>query len=401
MKKPRVLLLHSDVSPYRLPLFDSLGKEIELTVYFCDYKPSRRKWIVPEGDYSFRSEILRCLNVGPFMINPTLIKALISNTFDIYILGADSRIIVSLITAFAFAKFLKKPLIIWSGSTENNYFEAYKRLADRYVLSPIYSFIHRYSDAFIAYGEATREYLLNRQAAPEKIVSGTQALQSEQVFARDSSVKPPNRQFEGKKVILCISYFDRRKGIDYLIEAYKMLKRDDTVLIIGGSGVHEGFLKTLASGREDILFTGYLHQDERAYYYSTADIFAFPTLSDGWGLVVNEAMMFGLPVVVTSEAGCARELIKGNGFVVRPGSAVEIKQALESLLDDEELRKRMGIKSKEIIGHFTIENAKDVFLRAIRTVLAPLKPDDAIPSFPITTDEEPLEGVSLKARQST
>jgi len=363
-----VLLLHSDVSPYRLHLFDLLGKEIDLTVFFCDYKPSRRKWIIPQGDYSFSSQILKCLNLGPFMINPTLIKALCSDTFDIYILGADSRIIVSLITLFAYAKFKKKPLIIWSGSTENNYFELYKRLADRYIMSPIYSLIHHYSDAFIAYGEATREYLVNRSAAPERIFSGTQALQADQVFAKDPPAKPWPRQFAGKKVILCISYFDRRKGINYLIEAYKMLQRDDTVLIIGGSGVHEGFLKALAAGRKDILFTGYLHQDERAYYYSHADIFAFPTLSDGWGLVVNEAMMFGLPVVVTTEAGCARELIKGNGFVVRPGNAVEIKQALESLLADGVLRKRMGIISKEIIWNYTIENAKDAFLRAIRNV---------------------------------
>lgn len=366
--KPKVLLLHSTVSPYRLPLFEAVAKKEDLMVYYCEYKPMRRKWHVPLNEYTFQNRILRCIKLGPFMINPTLPFILLFRRYDVYILGEDQRIFFSKIITFLIAKIFKKPVILWVGSADDNYYEKYKKMVDRYFLRPISKFYYRFADAFIAYGEKTRKYLLGVGIPVEKIYMGTQAICEKQLMKNTVDGLDNEPFFDGKKVILCISYFDRRKGIDDLIEAYKRIDRNDTVLIIAGAGGEEERLRLIASNRKDIVFPGYLEHRKQAYY-SLADIFVLPTHSDAWGLTVNEAMMFGVPVITTDQAGCSQELIDGNGFVIRSGDMVKLKEVLEKLLNDDDLRHEMGARSKEIIRKYTIENARKTFISAISHAL--------------------------------
>lgn len=371
-KKPRLLLLHSDVSPYRLPLFELLAKEVDLRVYFCDFKASRRNWELPLNKYKFDKKILKCFHLGPFMINPTLPLKLLFNRFDAYILGEDDRTFFSELIVFLMAKLYGRPVIVWSGFLETNYFEKYKNIVNQYLLQPVYKLIYRFSDSFISYGKVTRQYLLKKGVPPEKIMTGTQSLCTRQLMKYKEDIDDGSKEsspYKGKKAILCVSYFDNRKGIDLLINAYKSLNRSDTALIIAGAGKEEENLKLLAHGRNDIFFPGYIETKEKVYYYSMADIFVLPTLSDAWGLVVNEAMMFGLPIITTNKAGCSQELISGNGFVVNAGNSIVLKDAMKKVLDDENMRREMGEKSRQIISKFTIENAKKTFLAAIELAL--------------------------------
>ena len=100
-------------------------------------------------------------------------------------------------------------------------------------------------------------------------------------------------------------------------------------------------------------------------WYAVADVFVLPTHSDAWGLTVNEAMMFGVPVITTKQAGCSSELIDGNGFVVESGDRSAMKRSLERILVDDELRYKMGLRSREVIGKYSIENAKKTFMCAV------------------------------------
>ena len=107
----------------------------------------------------------------------------------------------------------------------------------------------------------------------------------------------------------------------------------------------------------------------RTAWYAAADLFAFPTLHDPWGLVVNEAMAFGLPIVATDAAGCAPDLVQGNGLVVPAGNVDALAAALAQLLTDEALRCEMGQRSRAIIADYTVEAACSTFLRAIHHAL--------------------------------
>ncbi len=372
-KTLKVFLLHGEESPYRIPLFESISKDVDLTVYHCMGKSRRRKWSIPRNDRLVKNNILKSFNLGPFVINPTLLFILFRHRYDVYIISDDQRVFFSTMVAFSIAKLLRKPVIFWSGMTEINYFEIHKRLVDEYLLRGIGKCLHRFVEAFIAYGEHTKDFLLKEGISGQQIFSGTQAICQKQLIDDNVNPKKPENvlSFDNKKVVLCISYFERRKGLGYLIESFKELNREDVVLVIAGAGGDEKKIKSLAAGSENIYFPGHVEFEKKTYYYSISNIFVFPTLCDAWGLVVNEAMAFGLPVITTKEAGCSKELIDGNGFLIKPENKAKFKKVMEKLLDDDLLRLRMGLRSKEIIKKYTIENSKKTFLSAIEYVLCP------------------------------
>jgi len=111
-----------------------------------------------------------------------------------------------------------------------------------------------------------------------------------------------------------------------LLEKHSLSRRDATLKIMG-IGEEEDKLKSLAIGEKNIVFLGYLEEEEKAKYYATTDIFVLPTLFDPWGLVINEAMYHGLPIITTSAAG-ATDLIRGNGIIVKAGDESQLKQAI-------------------------------------------------------------------------
>jgi len=370
MKKTKVLLMTGELSPYRLPLFCELAKKFDLMVCLCGKQSKDRKWKLLVNQYPFNKKFLKSFRAGPLMINLTLPIELLRNKYDLYILGEDQRIFFSKIITLIIAKILRKKVILWTGQWEENYYETYKNIIDKFLISPLGLIYHKFTDEFIAYGQRTQIYLKNKGIPSCKIFTGTQFVPPLQLTEEEqdsccSSLKINKEKFAGKKIILSVGSFSKRKGFDDLIKAYKKLDFDDTILVLGGSGAYEKELRLLSEDRNDILFVGYLEGIDKAYYYSIADIFVFPTHSDAWGLVANEAMMFGLPVIITEKAGCSDELIDNNGFIVKAGDRKAIKDKLDVLLKSDDLRKKMGERSSQIIKKYDINMAEETFINAI------------------------------------
>jgi glycosyltransferase involved in cell wall biosynthesis len=89
-------------------------------------------------------------------------------------------------------------------------------------------------------------------------------------------------------------------------------------------------------------------------------------MHETWGLVVNEAMNFELPVVVSDMVGCADDLVGAgeNGFIVDHRSTASLAAAIGALVDDAALRRRFGKRSREIVGAYSIEAAADGIVAA-------------------------------------
>jgi glycosyltransferase involved in cell wall biosynthesis len=169
----------------------------------------------------------------------------------------------------------------------------------------------------------------------------------------------------GKTVVLYVGYFVARKGLHHLIQAFQAVAGEHDVLALVGSGPQEKQLRAMGHGDQRTIFPGYLEGAEKASWYAAADLFVLPTLHDPWGLVVNEAMAFGLPIIVTDAAGCARDLVQDNGLVVPAGDVDALATALARLLPDEALRRAMGQRSQHIISLYTVKAACDAFLQVI------------------------------------
>jgi len=154
---------------------------------------------------------------------------------------------------------------------------------------------------------------------------------------------------EDKKIILFVGSLDSAhyfKGVNYLIKAAEILKRDDFKIIIIGEGNLRPAYEELVKNKDlndKVIFTGYL-KDIRPFY-NLADIFVLPSIdkSESFGLVLAEAMACQLPVVVSDLVG-VRKLVEknNNGFLVKPKDASSLAKTITILLDDDKLRIKLG-----------------------------------------------------------
>lgn len=371
-----VCLLHNQVTPYRLPIFNEIGKKCNLHVIFCQTKSQDRLWVASSEDYSFSTTVLKYIKIGPFIINYTLPSFLLRHSFDIYIIGENPQNIFSEFLICIFAKLQKTKVVIWSEAISISILlqRDKQRPVKRFIelLYDIFSsfyrrFLYEFADAFIAYSKRAKLYLMERGVKEGKIFSGGQCypiVRGDPILFKDYQIP----KCKGKKMVLYLGYLRFEKGIDILIQAFQKLDRTDSVLVIAGDGPEYCQLKDLSNEEDSIVFTGYVNDITKIYLYSNADVFVLPTFHDPWGLTVNEAMSYGLPVIVTSAASCSDYLIQGNGIITSPGSIDELAEALEYLLDTEDVRKTMGIHSLQVISEYDVSAGTKPFLDAINSV---------------------------------
>lgn len=147
--------------------------------------------------------------------------------------------------------------------------------------------------------------------------------------------------------VLYVGAVSVRKGTRYLIEAFHMLQHPKKRLIIVGSQEQEGALKNISLS-PDITFTGVLKGEQLEDAYRSAHVFCLPSVEDGFGLVLGEALSFGLPIIATVNTG-AEEIITAEkeGFILPIRRADLICEKLQLLADNPEVLETMSQASKE------------------------------------------------------
>lgn len=167
-----------------------------------------------------------------------------------------------------------------------------------------------------------------------------------------------------EKVIISVGQFIPRKGFDILLKASKNLPENVGIYIIGGNPTDEYIQMKLQLQLKNVHFVGFKRTDELSKYYQCADLFVFPTREDVWGLVINEAMAYGLPIITTDRCIAGMELIKDdeNGYIVPVENVEILNEKMNRLIFDDTLRKRMGEKSLEKIHEYTFENMAKVHI---------------------------------------
>ncbi len=368
---PSVLLFTNAIAPYRLPVFQRLSRAVDLRVVFAQGRTADRRWDVQLSECSFRHAVLphRTLRLGSAVqvVNPGLLVYLLRSDFEVAILGDNRQTALSglLISCVMLAR--RRPLIVWTGITPGDARMAHSGHGLQWLFAIYRLSLFRRAASIVAYGTATRRYLVELGVPKGKVFSGTQVMPAGQLPlpAADKTALG----LADKTVVLSVNYLVPRKGLDVLIKAFLQVANPDDVLVLVGSGPEEEHLRSLAGGEDRILFPGYQTGVNKTAWYAAADLFAFPTLHDPWGLVVNEAMAFGLPIIATDAAGCVPDLVRDNGMVVPVGDVDALADALAQLLASEALRRKMGQRSRAIIASFTVEFACDTFLRAINHVM--------------------------------
>jgi glycosyltransferase involved in cell wall biosynthesis len=229
------------------------------------------------------------------------------------------------------------------------------------------SWLVRRSAGSVVPGSAAREYLLSMGADPDRIWLAPNAVANDIYGA--ASASRDNRR--GPVRFLFVGRLESAKGIAYLLDAWSRYRVAGELIIAGegplGRAIGRRVADTTLRGVE---LTGHLDRERLAKAYGAADVFVFPSVSDPWGLVVNEAMASGLPIITTVAPGAVDDLVLDgdNGYVVRPFASEPLLRAMEQLGMSRELRLQMGRRSTERIRDFEPGAWADGMATAVRSV---------------------------------
>lgn len=163
-------------------------------------------------------------------------------------------------------------------------------------------------------------------------------------------------------IVLSIGQFIPRKGFDVLLRSMPKVEEDATYVIIGGNAPQEYMDYMNENKIDNVIFLPFMLPEKLSEYYKTADLFVLPTREDIWGLVINEAMAFGLPVITTDRCIAGLEMIteEKNGCIVPANDAEKMAIAIQHLLNSDLLE--MGKYSLKLAHNYTIEKMVEVHI---------------------------------------
>lgn len=163
-----------------------------------------------------------------------------------------------------------------------------------------------------------------------------------------------------KSFILTVGKIEPRKNINKLIEAFEEAKLKDIELLIIGPAGWDQNIKT----NKNVLFLGYVSDDELYALYSSCLFFIYPSIWEGFGYPVLEAMSFGAPVA-TSNTSSLKEIGENAALFFNPTKVSEIKKALIKLTTDRKLREELSLKGRKRAEGFTWKKYYDVMIKAL------------------------------------
>jgi glycosyltransferase involved in cell wall biosynthesis len=274
------------------------------------------------------------------------------------------------------ARVHRVPLLLWSESTALD-----RRRGHRLVEFMKARFLSL-CRAFVVPGRSSLQYLKDLGIRDQRIFTAPNAVDTRLFAALAEQASRDEFQVRARhslplRYFLYVGRWVRAKGVFDLVQAYAQL--DDEVrakvgLVFVGDGADRSELieRALRITPGTIQFPGFVHREGLAELYALADALIFPTHSDPWGLVVNEAMSCGLPVIVTRVAGCMADLVQDgwNGFVVPPGNPSQLAAAMARLAGDSELRMEMGSRSKDRVRAYSPAAWAEGLVKAVESTCA-------------------------------
>jgi len=368
--KRRIAILTEIISPYRIPVFNALAKHegVELKVIFLsETDPVLRQWRVYKDEIRFSYEVLPSWRFRAgglhFVLNARLAASLKEFAPEAMVCGGYNYSTYWL--AQMWARRQKVRFILWSESNARD------MRGQRGAIEFLKARFVKRCDGFVTPGKAAFEYLRLLGAAAESILTAPNAVDNAFFATRAEAVKNKPVAFREKfglprRFLLMVGRLVPEKGVFDLLEAYAKLDsglRSEVGLVFAGDGVSREELmqraRRISPGA--VCFTGFAQREDLAGLYALAEALLLPTHSDTWGLVVNEAMACGLPIIVSSVAGCSGELVEDgwNGYVVPPRDLEKLSGAIDSLLRQLNLKQQMSAHSLERIRNYSPEACAD------------------------------------------
>lgn len=360
--KVKILAFADFPSPYRVEVFKGLAKEYDMLVVFDKMSDQNRNaaWFCKNtglnsislleeaGRMQFEKELKQIKKYDLVLAYDYHIKNAIRLEIDCiknkvpYIMNLDGA-------------FIRKNFI--------------KNIIKRYLVT--------HAAGYFASGNHAAEYFKYFGADENKIYYHPfTSLHADEVLKEPLSETEKTRYkkklgVDKSKMVLTIGQFIHRKGFDVLLEAWnKEMDESCSLVIVGGGEEENQYRQYIADHNlKNVQLVGFKQKEEIFEYYKAADLFVLPTREDIWGLVINEAMACGLPVISTNMCLGAVELIENgiNGYIVPVNNSNELTEAMKKLLCVDS--SVIGIVNLQKITNYTYENVIKSHIQAINELV--------------------------------
>jgi glycosyltransferase involved in cell wall biosynthesis len=357
-----IALVTNYLPDYRLPLYRLLAERLGVEV-FC---------FGGEGHYVPAS--MRDLDAQ--LGRATFPAHRLERQRDAFALARDHHAVISstagrmaLPAAYLGARRRSRPFVLWASLWRH------PRTAAHLASRPLMRSVYRNAGAIVTYGPHVSAYVARARGRQDGVFVSPQAVEPE-LFGRAISAGEVERWRAQRglapavPLVLYAGRLVEDKGVRVLLEAWRAAEKGDALLCLAGEGPLASVAEASAA---DVRVLGRVPREELAVAYATAAFVVVPSIAtrrflEPWGLVCNEAMLGGRPVIATDAVGAvAGGLVRDGetGLVVPAGNAEALARALERLLGDAKLRDRLGDRAREAASELTYERAAEAFQRAL------------------------------------
>lgn len=347
----KILFLTNIPSPYRVNFFNELGKSCDLTVLFEKAASGERddSWKSFNSD-NFKAVILKGKSVRTDSAFCPQVVKYISKDYDHIVV--TNMTTPTGIAAIAYMKQHRIPYEIESDGGFPKDGKGLKEKLKKWLISG--------ATRWFSTSAMHDQYYLQYGAKKEGIVRYPFTSLYEKDILKSNVDKAQLRKklnITKNKVIICVGQFIYRKGIDLLIKASDGLDPDVGIYIVGGKPTDEYIKLKETHHNANIHFVDFMPKSELFVFYQASDVFVLPTREDIWGLVINEAMANGLPVITTNRCIAGLELVnEKNGAIVPIDDPRILAEEINRIINSDELLKTMSNESLKKIKQYTIEN---------------------------------------------
>jgi glycosyltransferase involved in cell wall biosynthesis len=252
----------------------------------------------------------------------------------------------------------------------------------RAVKRLLYPMLFKLPSRFLPGGSRQAAYLRHYGVAGEKISIAQMTVDVAVIMRHTDGIDRAQRAKirrdlglpDDATVFLYVGRMEPHKGLQALIEAVGRLPQDvrsPAVLLLVGDGSMSEMLRRAVKANPRIRWPARLSGTALLDTYAAADVFVLASRFEPWGLVVNEAMAAGLPVIATDRVGCVDDLILlgETGLVVPAESPDALADAMKSLLLDRPLREKMARNARSVIAGWTLENEAEIIVNTWKKLL--------------------------------
>lgn len=366
----RILFTTNIPAPYTVQFFNLLGEKFDLTVTYERQTAKNRvkEWFTENG-IKFKEKYLKGIKYGEeAACCPGIIKYL-KMDYDLIIIGNYSSL--TGIIAILYLSCHKRPFFIHvdGGIIAEN--EGLKKNIKSFLLSRAKGFfspgttVDEYIKYYAGSSKIIHHYPFSSIEGSEIVTEPSNHVNKRLTLKR---LEPDISIEENDFVLVSVGSIIHRKGYDILLKALSYLDKDIAVLIIGGKPDKE--LETIIQNQnlDKVHFIEFKEHSVIMEYIGAADAFVLPTRYDIWGLVINEALAAGVPIITSNKCVAGVELVKDeyNGFIFESENSTDLAKCINRIKNmSEDERNTMARNSISIAEKYTIEKMEQHYTKGL------------------------------------